>query len=171
MSFLALFCCKKKTYLIWYHTCWTSRFYSSLSRSLLIFVHKSGILNTSWVLRRWNEELVLWLKAQFRIGKIRMLQEGNKYLHSYSCQRFVAVNQLNPRAMRTRFVYVAINPWQLYYKCITYISLTAVQQCKYLVHTATYLIGPQHTLGCRKPGLQFYYFVKHTVHNSTVDGL
>jgi len=47
-----------------------SRFKGSLSESLLIFVYKCGILNTSWVLRRWNEGLILWLKAQFKIGKI-----------------------------------------------------------------------------------------------------
>jgi len=46
---------------------------------------------------------------------------------------------------RTRFVYVAINPWQLYYKY--YISLEAVEQRTWFVGTAMYLIGPQHSLG------------------------
>jgi len=42
---------------------------------------------------------------------------------------------------RTRFVYVAINPWQLYYKCC--ISCENVEQCTWCVGTATYLIDPQ----------------------------
>ena len=46
---------------------------------------------------------------------------------------------------RTRFVYVAINPWQLCYKY--YISLEAVEQRTWFVGTATYLIGPPHSLG------------------------
>jgi len=48
-----------------------------ISGSLLSIMYKCGILNISWLFRRWNEGLGLRLSVELRIDKIWMLQEKN----------------------------------------------------------------------------------------------